>query len=307
MASDGKAAADLTVPGLPALLDGMTQAVIVQDASGRIQLLNATARALFPELDLGDEFAGRSESVVTAPGGRRLRGRLRPLTDGWQAWVVTEIAGEEAGRRDFMLLVSRELTAGVGRDVAAATLVRMAVPVLGERVAVLLPAPRARMSWWRFGPEQSYPASGIARAPAPRTAPVLAAALRGAHERTLTVPAGELTALTVPLGSDLTERDPVVVTPLPGPERIEGLLVVVRPVEAELLASLAALAGPVLEAGRRRQDQAAALSLLQAPLLPPEPDALPELAGVQLGVAHRPAPGELAIGGDFYLIRPTPG
>jgi phosphoserine phosphatase RsbU/P len=30
------------------------------------------------------------------------------------------------------------------------------------------------------------------------------------------------------------------------------------------------------------------------------------VAGVQLGVAHRPAPGELAVGGDFYLVRPTP-
>lgn len=328
MASDGKPAAELMVPGLPTLLDGMTQAVIVQDASGRIQLLNATARLLFPKLDLGDAFDGPGESLVA--GGRRVRGRLRPLTDGWQAWVITDIpshsaaemTGDEARRRDFMLLAGRELTAGVGRDVAASTLVRMAVPMLGERAAVLLPAPRARVSWWRFGPEQDRPVSGVARAPNPRTAPVLAAALRGPQQRTVTVPARELAALTVPLGleltgldvtgldvtgTDLPEREPVVVTPLPGPERIEGLLVVVRPVETELLASLAAVAGPVLAAGRRQRDQASALSLLQAPLLPAEPDALPELAGVQLGVAHRPASDELAIGGDFYLIRPTTG
>lgn len=316
MASDGKPAADLMVPGLPALLDGMIQAVIVQDASGRIQLLNAAARAWFLKLDLGDEFDGAEfdgggESMVAEPGGRRVRGRLCPLTDGWQAWVVTEIAGdiaaEEAYRRDFMLVASRELAAGVGLDVAAATLVRMAVPALGERAAVLLPAPRARVSWWRFGPGEARPVSGVARAPAPRTAPVLAAALRGAHERTVTVPAGELTALTVPLGPDLAEREPVVVTPLPGPERIEGVLVVVRPVETDLLGSLAELAGPALNAGRRQQDQAAALSLLQAPLLLPEPDALPAVPGAQFGVAHRPAAGELDVGGDFYLIRPLPG
>lgn len=313
MASDGKSAAELLVPGLPSLLDGMSQGVIVQDASGRIQLLNAAARVLFPKLDLGDEFDGRGESLVAEPGGRRVRARLRPLTDGWQAWVVTEIpsdaadelAAKEAHRQDFMLLASRELAAGVGRDVAAAALVRMAAPELGERAAVLLPAPRARVSWWRFGPGQVRPVSGMARAPAPRTAPVLAAALRGTHDRPVTVPAGEFPALTVPLGLDLTEQEPVVVTPLLGPERIEGLLVVVRPAQEELLAALAALAGPVLEAGRRRRDQAAALSLLQAPLLPPEPEALPELAGVQLGAAHRPAPGELEIGGDFYLVRPT--
>jgi phosphoserine phosphatase RsbU/P len=309
VASDGKPAADLMVPGLPALLDGMAEAVIMQDPSGRIQLLNAPARLLFPELDLGAVFDRRGESFIAEPGGRRVLGLRRPLTDGWQAWVVTEVpsevSGEDAFRRDFMLAASQELTAGLGRDAAAATLVRIAVPALGERAAVLLPAPRARVSWWRFGPREARPASGLARAPAPRTAPVLAAALRGAHERTVTVPSAELTALAVPLGP-LTGPEPVVVTPLHGPERIEGVLVVVRPVEPELLTPLAALAGPVLEAGRRRRDQAAALDLLQAPLLPPKPEELPQLPGVQLGAAHRPAAGELAVGGDFYLIRPVP-
>ncbi len=310
MASDAKPAADQLVPGLPSLLDGMTQAVIVQDAAGRIQLLNTPARVLFPDLDLGAEFHRRGESFVAEPGGRRVRGRLRPLSDGWQAWVITEIAGEttdeQSQRRDFILVAGRELTAGLGQDAAAASLVRMAVPMLGERAAVLLPISRARVSWWRSGAGEARPASGVARAPAPRTAPVLAAALRGAHRNSVVVPSGELIALTAALGPDLTGRESVVVTPLQGPERLEGLLVVVRPAAQELLAPLAALAGPVLEAGRRRRDQAAALSLLQAPLLPVEPAALPELPGVQLGVAHRPAAGELAVGGDFYLVRPLP-
>jgi serine phosphatase RsbU (regulator of sigma subunit) len=134
---------------------------------------------------------------------------------------------------------------------------------------------------------------------------VLAGALRGATEGTATVPVSELATLTAALGPDVTERQPVVVTPLWGPQRTEGLLVVARPAAAELLIPLAALAGPALEAGRRRQDRATALAQLQAPLLPPRPDSLPELAGVQLGVAHRPAGGELVVGGDFYLIRPT--
>jgi hypothetical protein len=298
------------VPGLPSLLDSLIQAVIVQDASGRVQLLNTAARTLFPDVDLGDEFHRRGESFVAESGGRRVCGRLRPLTDGWQAWVVSELASkvvdEEDQRRNFMLIASRELTAGVSQDAAAAALVRMAVPALGERAAVLLPAPRARVSWWRFAAGEARPVSGVARAPAPRSAPVLAAALRGADKRTITVPAGELAALRLPLGCNVAGREPVVVTPLHGPERIEGLLVVVRPVEVELLAPLAALAGPVLETDRRRRDQATALDLLQAPLLPPEPDELPKLPGVQLGVAHRPAAGELAVGGDFYLVRPIP-
>ncbi len=302
MASDVNPVADLLVPGLPRLLDGMDQAVIVQDPYGRIQLLNVAARRLFPDLSVGDEFHPTGESFVVEPGGRRVSGRLRRLTDGWQAWVVRELTD----RHDFMLAAGRELAAGVGHDKAAAALVRMAVPVLGERAAVLLPAPRARVSWWRCGPGKAGLASGVARAPAPRTAPVLAGALRGAAEDTATVPISELATLAAALGPDITERKPVVMAPLRGLQRTEGLLIVVQPAAAELLAPLAALAGPVLEAGRRRRDQAAALSQLQAPLLPPPPDALPQLPGVQLGVAHRPAAGELAVGGDFYLIRPTP-
>jgi serine phosphatase RsbU (regulator of sigma subunit) len=118
------------------------------------------------------------------------------------------------------------------------------------------------------------------------------------------VPADELVALTAALGPDIAQRRPVVATPLRGLQRTEGLLLVVRPVATELLAPLAALAGPALEAGRRRRARAVALTQLQAPLLPPGPEALPELPGVQLGVAHRAAPGELAVGGDFYLVRP---
>jgi serine phosphatase RsbU (regulator of sigma subunit) len=311
--------ADLLVPGLPRLLDGMNEAVIVQDPCGRIQLLNVVARRLFPELGVGDEWDNSGESFVAESRGRRVSGRLQPLADGWQAWVVnevpevpaasevsevSEVAAKSTDHHDFMLAAGRELTAGVAHDAAAAALVRMAVPVLGEQAAVLLPAPRARISWWRFGHGEDRPARGTSRAPGTRTAPVLASALRGATGDTATVPADELVALTAALGPDVSERRPVVATPLRGPQRTEGLLVVVRPVATELLAPLAALAGPALEAGRRRRARAVALTQLQAPLLPLGPEALPELPGVQLGVAHRAAPGELAVGGDFYLIRP---
>ena len=319
MASDVNPVADLLVPGLPQLLDGMNQAVIVQDPCGRIQLLNVTAQRLFPELGVGDELDSSDESFVAESGGRRVSGRLQRLADGWQAWVVSEVpevsgtaasvgvvgaTAKTADHHEFMLAAGRELAGGVAHDAAAAALVRMAVPMLGEQAAVLLPAPRARMSWWRFGHGEDRPARGTRRAPGTRTAPVLASALRGATGDTATVPADELVTLTAALGPDITQRRPVVATPLRGLQRTEGLLVVVRPVATELLAPLAALAGPALEAGRRRRARAAALTQLQAPLLPLAPAALPELPGVQLGVAHRAAPGELVVGGDFYLIRP---
>ncbi|MGH3996114.1 MAG: hypothetical protein ACRDTJ_01465, partial [Pseudonocardiaceae bacterium] len=254
MASDVNPVTDLLVPGLPRLLDGVDQAMIVQSPGGRIQLLNLAARRMFPDLGVGDELDSNGESFVAGPRGRRVSGRLQRLADGWQAWMIPEVgevsegAAKAADRQDFMLAARRELAGGVGHDTAAAALARMAVPVLGEQAAVLLPAPRMRMLWWRFGHGEARPVKGITRAPALRTAPVLAGALRGAAGSTATVPAGELAVLTAALGPDVAERQPVVATPLRGPQRIEGLLVVVRPVAIELLAPLAALAGPALEA-----------------------------------------------------------
>ncbi|MDQ2791645.1 MAG: SpoIIE family protein phosphatase [Actinomycetota bacterium] len=296
MASDVDPVAELLVPGLPRLLDNITQALIVQDESGRIQLLNAAARRLFPDLHLGDDFKRSGESFVAESGGRRVCGRLRRLADGWHAWVVSD--------QDFILEASRELASGEGHDPAAA-LLRLAVPVVGKQAAVLLPASRARMSWWSYADGAAEPTAGVARAPAPRTAPILAGALRGVMADSITLPVDELPALAAVLGVDVAERAPVVAVALRGPDRIEGLLIVVRPIAEALLTQLAALAGPTIGASRRRRDQARALTQLQAPLLPLRAGALPEVPGVQFGVAYRAA-GELAVGGDFYLIRPTP-
>lgn len=329
MASDSDPVAELLVPGLPALLDDIDQAVIVHDALGRIRLLNAAARMLFPGLHLGAQFRRSGAKFVAGPGGRPVSGRVRPLADGWQAWVLSDVdfdAGPGTGGLtcnsespdveppDFMVEAGRELAIGAGHDAAAAALVRLAVPAVAAQAAVLLPVPRARVSWWRFAGDAAQPAQGVTRAPAARMAPVLAGALRAIPPDrgpdsgldTVTVPADELPALGAVFGPDVTEGLPVVAAPLRGPDRTEGLLIVVAPVSVTLLGQLAALAGPIIAAGRRRREQATALALLQAPLLPPRPGTLPELPGIQLGVAYQAA-GELAVGGDFYLFRSTPG
>jgi phosphoserine phosphatase RsbU/P len=337
VASDSDPVAGLLVPGLPALLDDIDQAVIVHDASGRIRLLNTAARLLLPSLDLGAELKRSGEEFVIGPGGRPIGGRLRPLADGWHAWVISDVdpdtghgAACTTNNRDFeqaettdcckapdfegpdfMVEAGRELAIGAGHDAAAAALVRLMVPTVGGQAAVLLPAPRARVAWWRFAGDAAQPVQGVTRIPAARTAPVLAGALRGttpdpdSGTDTVTVPAAELPALEAVFGSDITERLPVVAAPLRGPDRTEGLLIVAAPVSVTLLRQLAALAGPIMATSRRRREQATALALLQAPLLPPQPGALPELPGVQLGVAYQAA-GELAVGGDFYLFRLMP-
>lgn len=317
MASDLDPVADLLVPGLPALLDDIDQAVIVHDASGRIRLLNTAARLLFPTLDLGAKLQRSGAEFVAGPGGRRVTGRLRRLADGWQAWVISDVdqdlddedldaIDDDPDSGDFMAEAGRELAVGAGHDAAAAALVQLAVPAIGTHAAVLLPAPRARISWWRLSEGAVRPVQGTTRAPAPRTAPVLARALRGITTDIATVPVGELPALAAVFDPDVTERSPTVAAPLRGPDRVEGLLVVVAPRSVTQLEQLATLAGPIIGAGRRRREQASALDLLQAPLLPPRQGALPELPGMQLGVAYQAA-GELAVGGDFYLVRPMPG
>ncbi|PZS37824.1 MAG: hypothetical protein DLM62_17110 [Pseudonocardiales bacterium] len=299
MASDRRPVAELLVPGLHRLLDDVDQAVIVEDGSGRIQLLNAAARRLFPHLALGDEFERGGEFELVRPGGRRVNGRLRPLVDGWHAWLVNASVSDE----QFIHKASRELAAAVAHDATAAALVRLAVPTVGQQAAVLVPAARARMSWWHCAGDGIEPADGVTRAPAVRTAPVLAGALRGDIAATTTVPTSELGELAAVLRPDVADGVPVVAAPLLGSDRTEGLLVVVRPVADTLLTQLAALAGPIIGTSRRWREQTKALALLQAPLLPLPPDALPELPGVQFGVAYRAA-GELAVGGDFYFVRP---
>src|SRR5262249_2383361 len=114
--SDGKGDVDQMAPGLVSLLDSMDQAVIVQDASGRIQLLNAVAQMWFPDLEVGKEFDQKGDTFVAEPAGFRVCGRLRRLVDEWQAWVITEVSGEVTGetvagetaheashRREFLL------------------------------------------------------------------------------------------------------------------------------------------------------------------------------------------------------------
>ena len=299
MAADRRPVTELLVPGLHRLLDDVDQAVIVEDGSGRIQLLNAAARRLFPHLDLGDESERSGEFVLAGPSGRRVSGRLRPLADGWHAWVVNASITDE----QFIQKASRELAAAVAHDEAAAALVQLAVPTVGQQAAVLLPAARARMAWWHCAGAGTDPAQGVTRAPVPQTAPVLAAALRGDTAGISTVPTSELGELAAVLGSDVPEGAPVVAAPLLGPDRIEGLLIMVGSLPDSLLKQLAAVAGPIIGASRRWREQANALSLLQAPLLPLQPGALPELPMVQFGVAYRVA-GELAVGGDFYFVRP---
>src|SRR5581483_4683832 len=152
----------------------------------------------------------------------------RPLADGWQAWVVSDVerischgAGGSTKNRDrdsivgevhapdFMVEAGRELAIGAGNDAAAATLVRLAVPTIGAQAAVLLPAPRARMAWWRCADSGVPPTQGMTRSPAMRTAPILAGALRGTTG-TVTVPADELPALAAVFGSAASDELPVV-------------------------------------------------------------------------------------------------
>ncbi len=89
MASDVDPLADVLVPGLAGLLDDIDQAVIVQDAAGRIQLLNVAAHRLYPDLDLGDEFERSGGFFIAEPGEagfRRASGqRAATATPRWLA------------------------------------------------------------------------------------------------------------------------------------------------------------------------------------------------------------------------------
>lgn len=103
----------------------------------------------------------------------------------------------------------------------------------------------------------------------------------------------------------------LMVTPLPGRGTPIGALVLVRRAGAEpfteddesLARLFAVRAAAALSAATLHTEQAAVAELLTQDMLRP---GLRCLDGVEYAVGHRPADGELGVGGDFFDISPAP-
>ncbi|MDG4783458.1 PP2C family protein-serine/threonine phosphatase [Micromonospora sp. WMMD961] len=317
------------------LLDGLGEAVLTTDETGRVTLLNTMAAELLPEVTIGTELARCTVAALARAvaadadrfdadhHGRRLRGLRRQLAGPRFAWYVRDVTEEhdrtdalraERSRTAFLAEAGSRLGTSLHRDQVLLAATALAVPYLAD-VAVALPRPATSAEpyarWIRQSDGEPAPVSGLAPATLTRTVPVLAEALAGDLAGPVPWRNAELTDLATTLPPDLDCPGTVLVCPMPGADGSVGALLLVRRAgrpdfgerEIELAREFAARAGAALATADLHGEQAHLARVLQTSLLPPD---LPTVPGVTLAGGYRAAGDTLRIGGDFYEVFPHP-
>ncbi|MFE9189289.1 SpoIIE family protein phosphatase [Micromonospora sp. NPDC007208] len=313
------------------LLDGLAEAVLTTDGTGRVTLVNAMAAELIPEIDAGTELAGCPVAALAravASGadrfeadhhGRRLRGVRRRLAGSRWAWYVRDVTEEHAraeallaerSRTAFLAQAGSRLALAVHRDQVLLATTTLAVPYLAD-VAVALPRPTApaepHARWIRYADGEPAPVTGLA-GPALTSAVAKLAGDRAEPGPWPDAPRSELADLLPP---GFGPPGMVLVSPLLSASGSAGaLLLIRRPGRAgfdrrdvELAREFAARAGAALATADLHGEQAHLARVLQTSLLPPE---LPVVPGVTMAGGYRAAGDTLRIGGDFYEVFPHP-
>ncbi|MFV2018598.1 PP2C family protein-serine/threonine phosphatase [Micromonospora sp. LOL_023] len=308
-----------------AAVDNFREGLVICDGTAVVRHVDATARALLPELVVGqvvgasgiariEEAMSGSDRGELTHHGRLLRLRRVPLERDRVAWYVEDATDStaladallaERARWMFLATASQQLGNPLHENRAARAVVRLAVPTLGE-FAVLVVAPRrGRSRWWRAegsgnGARPHIDGGVLAVSELP---PAFTEALGGVEATSthwLAEQMIDLGWLSASQASDVAIR----VAGLPGSTHPTGALLVARwgaggfgEADMHLLRGFAARAGSALDAAVLYRDQAEVAETLQASLLPTAPVVVP---GVQWGTAYRPAQSSLRIGGDFY-------
>ncbi|MEV4659854.1 SpoIIE family protein phosphatase [Micromonospora sp. NPDC049301] len=317
------------------LLDGLAEAVLTTDETGRVTLVNAMAAELFPEITAGTELSrcpvpALARAVADDAGcfdvehrGRRLRGARRLLAGARYAWYVRDVTEEHArtdallaerSRTAFLAEAGSRLGRSLHRDQTLRATATLAVPYLADAAVVLhrppAPAdPRAR--WIRYADSDPSPVTGLAGEELTGTVPGLTEALTGE----LTEPGpwrdAGLADLATVLPPGFGRPGTVLVSPILSAGGPAGALLLIRragragfdPRDVELAREFGTRAGAALATAELYGEQAHLARVLQASLLPPE---LPTVPGVSLAGGYRAAGDSLRIGGDFYEVFPHP-
>ncbi|MER7458448.1 SpoIIE family protein phosphatase [Micromonospora sp. NPDC126480] len=304
------------------LLDGLAEAVVTADGSGRVTFVNAMAVELLPELVPGTDLAAgplpalaHAATLDAVHHGRRLRGTRRRLTGGRYAWYLRDVTEEhqravalsaERSHTAFLARAGRRLGMSLHHDHTLRTAVTLAVPYLADvALTVRQPHPptESRPRWVRYADGDPAPVTGTV--PVPAVPPALAEAFAGAP--------GPRPVARADLGDLLPAScdgpGTALVSPLPGAGRPAGALVLFRRTgtfaerDIELAREFAARTGAALATADLYGEQAHLARVLQASLLPPD---LPAVPGLTLAGGYRAAGDTLRIGGDFYEVFPTP-
>ncbi|WP_327038601.1 PP2C family protein-serine/threonine phosphatase [Micromonospora maris] len=315
------------------LLDGLTDAVLSTDAHGSVELINAAAARLLPELRPGADLATCAVPALAAATvaghthfedehhHRQLHGVRRALAGGRSVWYVRDVTEERArseavlserGRTAFLADAGRRLGLALHRDQALRAAATLPVPYLADLALVVhLPAVPAeqRPHWVRHAEHQSGPVAGAADWSLTTALPELDEVLDGGFPPPRVWSAGQLDPI---VAADLEPGATLLVSPMPGAGRTAGALVLLRyarrggfdPRDVDLAREFAARAGAALTMAELYDEQAHLARVLQNSLLPPE---LPGIVGMDVAGGYRAAGDSLRIGGDFYDVLPTDG
>jgi serine phosphatase RsbU (regulator of sigma subunit) len=295
--------------------------VLVLDGDGLVQLANRAARLLFPDLipgapmriaDLLPALANRESGRRTShDGGLRLEWHRHALDSGHVVWWGHRVAAEDdAPPRRWWTDLGRIMEGPLAPDRIAADLARLAVPALADCCVVLLPAPLSRFRWWRCvapdGAAQVGVGQGRISERIVHAVPALGEALDNAPV-TQRLSGDQLASTGWLLPAGFGPIGGAAVVPVRGPGGASGLLVLAnkagdRAIDLAVLDEFARQADTALDAAIRFGELATVTSGLESSLLPA---ALPDVPGIRIAAAYRPAQAGLRVGGDFYDVRHT--
>jgi serine phosphatase RsbU (regulator of sigma subunit) len=197
---------------------------------------------------------------------------------------------------DQMLL---RLVSSTDRVATLESIVELGVAFLADHCAVVLPATRGRVEWWRGS-------AGIPGVSKTRTTRQAAGAVPGFLDVLDGVtPYADLDAQGWDLPEDFGVPGAVLAVSLVANGAPIGALVLVRQVphgafdQVDLVHQFAGHAARALDAATRFGDQARTVDVLRSDLLP---NPLPDVPGVGLSSMYRPAQQQAQVGGDFYDV-----
>jgi hypothetical protein len=302
------------------LLDTSQQAVLVRDAQGIVQVVSAAAAELFPGLVPGalltevDGFqAADSEPFEVMTAGVRWRWRSEPIDGQHVAWhgdVLDDVEPwcDNCAWSKFLANASRLLSSSLDRERILRATVQLAVPMLADCCAIVLPAPRGRLEWWRFA-RGGDTARGKIGQYALESVTDLADAFAG--------PDAELTRTTLADGprpdwllpAEFGEAGDLVVAPMRYSDEAVGALILVNgdqrgkidPDRYDVVRDYAMRSATALTQVAAYTTQQEAATILESGLVP---GPLPEVPGTVLSAAYRPAKESIRVGGDFYEVYP---
>jgi serine phosphatase RsbU (regulator of sigma subunit) len=302
------------------LVDSTNRAVFVQDAQGTVEVVSAAAADMFPGLVPGAQLAevdgfatGSPEPFELVRSGLHWRWRSEQIGTHHLAWhgeIVDDAEPwcDNCAWSKFLANASRLLNGSLDRDRTLRAIVQLAVPMIADCCAVVLPAPRGRLEWWRFtrGGDTARGKIGLYGL---ESVVDLAGAFADPDAQLTRTDLGPGPRPEWLVPTEFGDIADLVVVPMRYDNKAVGALVLANGGQRGLLdqhrydemGDYAARAAQALTQVAAYAAQAEAVSILEADLVP---GPLPDVPGTAWASAYYPAKEAIRVGGDFYEVYP---